>query len=92
VNKFITFKELRGIPKAQFAEELGKSCLAVWIDDQAGFGTFPLEAMQSGTPVIGKIPNMVPEWGSLFNPHNTILKYGSFSSVALLKAIIICSS
>lgn len=62
VYKFITFKELRGIPKEQFAEELGKSCLAVWIDDQAGFGTFPLEAMQSGTPVIGKIPNMVPEW------------------------------
>jgi len=62
VYKFVTFKELRGIPKRQFAEELGKSCLAVWIDDQAGFGTFPLEAMQSGTPVIGKIPNMVPEW------------------------------
>jgi hypothetical protein len=62
VYKFITFKELRGIPKEQFAEELGKSCLAVWIDDQSGFGTFPLEAMQSGTPVIGKIPNMVPEW------------------------------
>lgn len=62
VYKFVTFKELRGMPKAQFAEELGKSCLAVWIDDQSGFGTFPLEAMQSGTPVIGKIPNMVPEW------------------------------
>lgn len=62
VYKFVTFKELRGMPKTQFAEELGKSCLAVWIDDQAGFGTFPLEAMQSETPVIGKIPNMVPEW------------------------------
>lgn len=60
--KFISFKELRGMPKRLFAEELGKSCLAVWIDDPSGFGTFPLEAMQSGTPVIGKIPNMVPEW------------------------------
>jgi hypothetical protein len=62
IYKFITFKELRGLPKDQFAEELGKSCLAVWIDDPAGFGTFPLEAMASGTPVIGKIPNMIPEW------------------------------
>lgn len=60
--KFITFKELRGMPKTQFAEELGKSCLAVWIDEPSGFGTFPLEAMKAGTPVIGKIPNMVPEW------------------------------
>ena len=60
--KWITFKELRGIPKRQFAEELGKSCLAVWLDDRAGFGTFPLEAIQCNTPVIGKMPNMIPEW------------------------------
>ena len=62
VYKWITFKELRGIPREQFASELAKSCLAVWIDDQAGFGTFPLEAMECNTPVIGKMPNMIPEW------------------------------
>lgn len=62
VYKWITFKELRGIPRKQFAAELAKSCLAVWIDDQAGFGTFPLEAMECNTPVIGKMPNMIPEW------------------------------
>ena len=60
--KWITFKELRGLPRTQFASELAKSCLAVWIDDQAGFGTFPLEAIQCETPVIGKMPNMIPEW------------------------------
>jgi glycosyltransferase involved in cell wall biosynthesis len=62
IYKWVTFKELRGLPKKQFAEELAKSCLAVWVDDQAGFGTFPLEAFECNTPVIGKIPNMVPEW------------------------------
>lgn len=62
IYKFVTFKELRGLPKTQFAEELGKSCLSVWVDDQAGFGTFPLEAMKAGTTVIGKIPNLIPEW------------------------------
>jgi len=62
VYKWITFKELRGLPREQFASELGKSCLAVWIDDQSSFGTFPLEAIESNTPVIGKIPNMIPEW------------------------------
>lgn len=60
--KWVTFKELRGLPRQEFAEELGKCCLAVWIDDTAGFGTFPLEAFESNTTVIGKIPNMVPEW------------------------------
>jgi len=60
--KWISFKELRGLPRKTFAEELGKSCLAVWIDDMAGFGTFPLEAFESDTPVIGKMPNIIPEW------------------------------
>ena len=60
--KWISFKELRGLPRQEFAEELGKCALAVWVDDTAGFGTFPLEAFESNTTVIGKIPNMVPEW------------------------------
>jgi len=60
--KWVTFRELRGIPREEFAKELSEACLAVWVDDVAGFGTFPLEAIQSNTPVIGKIPNLVPEW------------------------------
>ncbi len=62
VYKWITFKELRGLPRKQFAEELGKSCLSIWIDETSGFGTFPIEAMECETPVIGKIPNLIPEW------------------------------
>jgi hypothetical protein len=60
--KWITFRELRGLPRKTFAETLGESCLAVWVDDESSFGTFPLEAIQSETPVIGKIPTMIPEW------------------------------
>lgn len=62
VYKWVTFKELRGLPREQFATELAKSCLAVWIDDSAGFGTFPVEAIECNTPVIGKMPNLIPEW------------------------------
>jgi glycosyltransferase involved in cell wall biosynthesis len=62
IYKWITFKELRGLSREQFAVELGKSCLAVWIDDTSGFGTFPLEAIECNTPVIGKMPNLIPEW------------------------------
>ncbi len=62
VYKWITFKDLRGIPREQFATELSKACLAVWIDETSGFGTFPLEAMECGVPVIGKMPNLIPEW------------------------------
>ena len=62
IYKWVTFKELRGLSREKFATELEKCCLAVWVDDQSGFGTFPLEAIECNTPVIGKIPNMVPEW------------------------------
>jgi hypothetical protein len=62
IYKWVTFKELRGLSRENFASQLEKCCLAVWIDDQSGFGTFPLEAIECNTPVIGKMPNMVPEW------------------------------
>lgn len=58
--KWITFKELRGLSRRDFAKELGQACLGVWIDDIAGFGTFPLEAIECETPIIAKIPNMIP--------------------------------
>jgi hypothetical protein len=75
IYKWVTFRELRGLPRKKFAEELGKSCLAVWIDDSSGFGTFPLEAMECNTPVIGKIPNMIPEWmETLDENNNTVIK------------------
>lgn len=60
--KWVTFKELRGIPKDDFAKSLADSCLAIWVDEIAGFGTFPLEAIECNVPVIGKIPELVPEW------------------------------
>jgi hypothetical protein len=62
VYKWVTFKELRGLSRENFANELGKACLAVWIDDTSGFGTFPLEAIECNTPVVGKMPNLIPEW------------------------------
>ena len=32
------------------------------MDDTGAFGTYPIESMASGTPVIGKVPNMKPDW------------------------------
>jgi glycosyltransferase involved in cell wall biosynthesis len=60
--KWITFRDLRGLPRELFAKELSESCLAVWVDDIAGFGTFPLEAMKCDVPVIAKVPNVIPEY------------------------------
>jgi hypothetical protein len=60
--KFITFRDMSGMSRENFAEQLSESFVSVWVDDLAGFGTFPVESMKCNTPVVGKIPRMVPEW------------------------------
>lgn len=59
---WFSFRTLGNLPKESFADALKETCLAVWIDDYATFGTFPLEAMKCGVPVIAKIPDLIPEW------------------------------
>ena len=53
---------MRGLSREEFAKALGEACVSVWVDDISGFGTFPIEAMKCETPVIGKIPNLKPDW------------------------------
>ena len=60
--RWFTFRDLRGLSEKEFANSLRDCFVSVWIDDESGFGTFPLESMASGVPVIGKTPNIQPEW------------------------------
>jgi len=60
--KWVSFRDMRGLPREAFASSLSECCLAIWIDDISAFGTFPVEAMKCDIPVLGKVPNMVPEW------------------------------
>jgi glycosyltransferase involved in cell wall biosynthesis len=60
--RWFTFRDLRGLSEKEFSNSLRDCFVSVWIDDESGFGTFPLESMASGVPVIGKVPNIQPEW------------------------------
>jgi hypothetical protein len=62
--RWITFRDMRGLTEKEFAKGLESSCLSVWIDETSGYGTFPLESMKSNVPVLGLVPNVVPEWMS----------------------------
>jgi len=78
--RWITFRDLRGLSEQEFANALQDCCLSVWIDPTSGFGTFPLESMKSGVPVIGKIPNLFPQWmsednGIWIREHNQIVDF-----------------
>lgn len=62
--RWFTFKDMRSLSEVEFANSLKECCLSVWIDDKSSFGTFPLESMACGVPVLGKIPELQPEWMS----------------------------
>lgn len=62
--RWITFRDMKGLTEDQFATALQDSFLSVWIDETSGYGTFPLESMKSGVPVMGLVPNLVPHWMS----------------------------
>jgi glycosyltransferase involved in cell wall biosynthesis len=60
--RWFTFRDLRGLSEKEFANSLSDCFVSAWIDDDSAFGTFPLESMKSGVPVIGKVPNIAPDW------------------------------
>jgi hypothetical protein len=60
--RWFTFRDLRGLSQEEFANAISECFVTVWMDRQSGYGTFPLESMKVGNPVIGLTPNLVPEW------------------------------
>lgn len=60
--RWITFRDLRGLSQVEFTNAMKESFASVWVDNISSFGTFPLESMKMGIPVIGLVPNLTPEW------------------------------
>lgn len=60
--RWFTFRDLRGLSQEEFADRMKDSFASVWVDNISGYGTFPLESIKMGIPVIGVVPNMIPTW------------------------------
>lgn len=60
--RWINFRDMNQMTYLEFSESLKECMVSVWIDDDSSFGTFPLESMKCGVPVIGKIPKNEPDW------------------------------
>lgn len=86
--KFVTFADLRGLARKDFAENLRQSAITVWLDDDTYFGYSPIEAIKSGSIVIGKVPNVIPEW--MLNEEKTSLNNSGiwFNDLRSVQAII----
>lgn len=60
--RWITFRDMIQMSYEEFSQTLKECSVSLWIDNESTFGTFPLESMKCGIPVIGKIPNTEPDW------------------------------
>lgn len=60
--KWVTFRDLRGFPKQDFADKLREGAMTIWVDNDSSFGYSALEAMKSGSLVIAKLPNNKLPW------------------------------
>jgi hypothetical protein len=60
--RWITFRDLRGLSEIEFADAMKDSFISVWIDQSGSYGTFPLESMKMGIPVLGLVPDITPSW------------------------------
>jgi hypothetical protein len=60
--RWVTFRDMVQMTYIDFSDTLRECFVSVWVDDESTFGTFPLESMKCGVPVIGKIPNTEPDW------------------------------
>ena len=62
--RWVTFRDMRNLTEKEFSAGLEESCLSVWIDETSAYGTYPLESMKCGIPVLGLVPSLIPEWMS----------------------------
>jgi len=60
--RWITFKDMIQMTYTEFSDALKECMVSLWVDDESTFGTFPLESMKCGVPVVGKIPDIEPDW------------------------------
>ena len=60
--RWITFRDLRGLTEPEFAEAMKESFISICIDQTSSYGTFPLESMKMGIPVLGLVPDIAPSW------------------------------
>lgn len=65
---WISFKQVVFSTVAELEETIHNSFVCVWVDNYSEFTLFPLQAMKSATPVVGKIPELIPSW--LINDKN----------------------
>lgn len=70
VYKWISFRDLRGLPQDVFAEALKDSALTIWVDDDTSFGLSLMESIKCGCLTFAKVPDNICDW--MIDDKNTL--------------------
>ena len=62
IYKWISFRDIRGLPQENFADALREAAITIVIDDDTNFGTSIIEAANSGSLVLAKVPDIITDW------------------------------
>ena len=62
--RWVSFKELRNMPKSEYAQALREGAITIIVDETASFMYSALEAMKSGSITMVKVPTTEVDWAS----------------------------
>lgn len=60
--RFVPMRPINNASRKKFAEMLQEGSITIWMDSKTAFGNSALEAMRCDNIVIGKVPELIPEW------------------------------
>ena len=70
VYKWISFRDLRGLPQDVFAEALKDSALTIWFEYDTSFGLSLTESIKCGCLTFAKVPDNICDW--MIDDKNTL--------------------
>lgn len=91
--QFVTFRSLRNLPVDEYANMLKEGCITIWHDPYTPWGRSALDAIKCGNIVIGKVPEVLPEWivDESGNVLDNAVWYNSIDDIADILATVIGS-
>ena len=60
--KWVSFRDVRDVPKVEFAKMLREAAINIIVDENTSFGYSMLESMKSGSITMCKVPKTEPDW------------------------------
>ena len=92
VMSFVTFRSIRNFNANTYAEMLKEGCITIWHDPETPFGYSAIDAIKCGNIVIGKIPEIIPEWmGDEDDIHDNAVWYNNINDVPDILARVVGS-